>query len=408
MEALLNKVRGSEYNENENDKVMSRLQWLNHLSMIFNLTAGAASLHPSACSITTEAFLNTLIENFQHLPLIPYLSYSKTTSIKCLSFKDIFTCFESDFGKLISWDYIMDRIITLENSLQSHKRRERSESPGSIDLNELVYISKMSSSSVDYDNEPEHRSQRLGDLRIPQTPPGFDSYSINNVAENYTPSPRASVDSGFKKRLPLRVPEFGESMKSFMISKAADSHTKLNLSCKKISILSVQLPTTLIELNLSHNRLARFPNLEDVERLEYLNLSWNLLISVSGIKKLSNLKELHLAHNRITEIDSLSQCENLIVLDLSYNKLLYFQAIAALENINTLRVLNLEGNGIVKQIGFRENITAMLPQLTTLNPKNISSFSKYNTETAAKIEKHLKHTIGTLKKSESLKIRAKK
>ena len=102
MENLLNKVRGSDYNENENEKVMSRLQWLNHLSMIFNITGGIGSINPSSCSVTTEAFLNTLIENFQHLPLLPPSVYLKSTTVKCLSFKEIFMCFESDFGKLIN------------------------------------------------------------------------------------------------------------------------------------------------------------------------------------------------------------------------------------------------------------------------------------------------------------------
>lgn len=407
MESLLNKVRGSEYDEKENDKVMSRLQWLNHLSMIFNITAGIASVHPSSISITTEAFLNTLIENFQNLPMVQYEIYSKSSSVKCLSFNDIFICFESDFGRMITWDYILEKLLVLENPLQSHKRKHRSENPGSIDLTELVYISKMSSSSVDYDNEPEHRSQRLGDLRIPQTPPGLESYSFHRIAENFTPNPSELYDNGLSRGA-LRVPDLKDNIRNFMISKAADIYTRLNLSCKKISILTISLPDTLIELNLSHNRLTRFPNLDQVERLEFLNLNWNLLVSLSGTKKPSNLTELYLAHNRITELDQLAQCENLVILDASYNKLAYFQSISALENLQSLRTLNLEGNGITKQPGFKENISTMMPQIVNLNPKNIMSSSKYQSQSEPQSTKRLKNSTNLLQKSESMKPRHKK
>ena len=401
MDSLLDKIRGSNYNENENLKVMGRLQWLNHLCLIFNLTSGSASILPSPCSITTEAFLNTLIENFQNLPLVPLSQYN--SPVKSLSFKDIFSCFESDFGRLITWDYVLEKLVNLEKIEQSKNKRERSESPGSIDLNELVYISKLSSSSVDYDNE--HRCQRLGDLRIPQTPPGLESYSFQALSENFTPSPRGSQDYGnlnaFSNRLPLRVPELGDHLRNFMLSKSSEERIRANLSCKKISILTSPLPSSLIELNLSHNRIARFPNLEGLERLEYLSLSWNVLISLSGIKRLCNLREIYMAHNRISELDHISQCENLVIVDASYNKILYFQAIAELQNTKLLKVLSVEGNGIIKQLGFKDSMNSMLPHVSSINPKNISTFSKFPSQQANK-------KGYTLKKSESLKIKSRK
>ena len=169
----------------------------------------------------------------------------------------------------------MEKLVSLVAPSKAHNRRERSESPGSIDLNELVYISKISSSSVDYDNETEHRGQRLGDLRIPQTPPGLETYSFHMQSGNYTPSPRNSQDyTNFNNnRPPLRVPELGDHLRNFVMSKSSEENIRLNLSCKKISILSTPLSNTLIELNLSHNRITRFPNLEDTDRLEYLNMS---------------------------------------------------------------------------------------------------------------------------------------
>ena len=269
MESLLHKMRGPEYSETENEKVMSRLQWLNHLSLIFNLTSNIASIVPISHSITTEAFLNTLIENIQSLPLLPFSVYNTSTSIKSFSFAEIFSCFENDFGKLINWDYIMEKIMNHQENKKTHRRKD---SPSSIDLNELVFISKHTSSSVDYDYEVE-KSRKIGDLRIPQTP-GLETGSFQALSGQFTPSPRNSQDySGFDSKYSLKVPDFRDSIRSFVLSKDSDKTIKLNLSCKKISILTTKLPLTLIELNLSHNRLTRMPNVEDLERLEYLNLS---------------------------------------------------------------------------------------------------------------------------------------
>ena len=127
-----------------------------------------------------------------------------------------------------------------------------------------------------------------------------------------------------------------------------------------------------------------------------------MLISLSGIKKLNNLKELYLAHNRITEIEHLASCENLIILDSSYNKLQNFQAIAGIEELKSLKILNLEGNGIVKQLGFKENITTLIPSITNLNPKNVEKFSKFQAQV------HSFHEKKIFKKSDSMKIKYKK
>jgi hypothetical protein len=399
MESLLNKIRGPEYNEHE--KVMSRLEWLSHLSMIFNITAGVPLILPVSSSITTEAFLNTLIENFHNLPLMGLALYSKTSTVKALSFKDVFICFEHDFGKFINWDYIMEKILDFNKVKQGHSMRDGSDSPGSIDLNELVFISKLTSSSVDYDYETDHRSQRIGDLRIPQTPPGLENRSFPAPGE-YTPSPRDSQDFNSFSSRALRVPELGDSFRTYVLSKENEDNIRLNLSYKKISTLSIKLPLTLIELDLCHNRLARMPNLEDLERLEYLNLSWNLLTSVTGLKKILNLKELYLSHNRIHDLENLSGCESLVIIDAGHNKISFFQNISALAELISLKLLNLDGNSIIKQIGFKENLANILPNIEEFDLKNIYKFTAF--------QNNLKnHSKGKqLTKSLSLKVKTKK
>ncbi|OMJ85939.1 hypothetical protein SteCoe_12642 [Stentor coeruleus] len=422
MESLLSKMRGSDYEdlENDNEKVMGRLEWLNHLSLIFNLTASIPSLTPCSSSITTEAFLNTLIENLSRLPLIPYSNYRKTSSVRCLSFKEVFTLFENDFGKVMNWDYILEKVMNFAYPTPGHRRGERSESPGSIDLNELVYISKMSSSSVDYDYENEHKSQKLGDLRIPHTPPSIESPEIQGKSGKLTPSPRGSQDFFQNTRASLRVPEISDNARLIGVNNSEEKgfsawakqesasyerfsvgdNMHVNLSCRKISILSMKLPNTLVELNLSHNRLTRMPSLDDIDCLECLNLSWNLLTAVTGTRKLRGLKELYLAHNKISEVEALNYCENLVILDLSFNKVQYFQGISGLSSVKSLRVLDIEGNTITKQIGFKENLASMLPQVVELNSKNIGKYTKFD-QNVSRDSKNKKNPFGGLKKSES-------
>jgi hypothetical protein len=393
MESLLPKMRGLNYLDSENDKVMGRLEWLNHLSLVFNITANLPLISPSSSSITTEAFLNSLIESVSHFPLCPAASFTSTSSVKYLSFKEVFSLFEKDLGKILSWDHIMDKIVTFERTMPGHRRGEKSDAPGSIDLNELVYISKIGSLSVDFDSEGEHRVQKLGDLRIPQTPPGLETHSFQMLAGNFTPSPQESLEFG-SLRASLRVPEMGNEGRSIRIT--TEKPTAMNLSCKKLTVLTCKLPNSLIELNLSHNRISRMPNLEDVDKLEYLNLSWNLITNLAGSRGMRTVRELYLAHNRVEEASSLAVCENLVILDLSYNKIMHFQGIAGLAEVQTLKVLDIEGNGVAKQIGLKESLSATIPQVVELNSKNIHKFSKFlQAKTTLSSSKALKSSAKT-------------
>ena len=101
MQSLLDKLRSSD-DENLEESVMSRLDWLNYLCKIYNLTACCISIQPSSSLIKTEAFLNTLIENITNFPLVKFENYNQLSSVKCISFKEIFQCFETDFGKILS------------------------------------------------------------------------------------------------------------------------------------------------------------------------------------------------------------------------------------------------------------------------------------------------------------------
>ena len=395
MESLLNRVGGS-----ENEHVMGRLEWLNHLSLIFNLTANLPMISPCSISITTEAFLNTLIDNFSRLPLRPYSEHGSKSSVKSISFKDVFIMFENDFGRILNWDHIMEKVMSFEINHNTH-RRGGSESPGSIDLNELVFISKLSSSSVDYDYENEHRSQRLGDLRIPHGPQNMGSDSFIAISGNFTPSPRDSQDFGNKAS--LRVPELGDNLIS-LVMKQSENSTRLNLSCKKLVILSQQLPSTLIQLDLSHNRIERLPNLEYLEKLDYLNLSWNCIQGLNGCKPLKSLKELFLSHNKISEINEIELFDKLVIMDLAFNQISSVNAVFNVGKVADLKVLVLEGNTITKLSGWKEKILGIAPWISEFSCSGVLKFSKYPQSSVSKLKKKAQ---GVIKKSHSGKMRNK-
>ena len=88
----------------------------------------------------------------------------------------------------------------------------------------------------------------------------------------------------------------------------------------------------------------KIPMLKDLQNLQILNLSDNLLIDISPLKELSNLKNLNLANNQLTQIGSLENLQNLIELQLSGNQL---SDISSLQSLNEIEKLRLHRNRIV-------------------------------------------------------------
>lgn len=358
-----------------------------------------ASLKSITNSITTEAFLNTLLDNISRLPLLAKDFYRRSSSVQSLSFDSVFSCFESDFGKHLTWDYVMNQIVMLSIRSDSFVDEGMPESPKSIDLNELVYISRFSNSSPDIE-DVEQRLPRVGDLRIPQTPPGLrgeNDFTSSVHHREFSASSRISLDASpyanNGRSAPLRLPDFHESIQKIQdsqlitfsepqeeIENSRDEDVykpqgALNLSGKKMTSLKQILTSNILILNLSNNRFSKIPHFGSVNNLEVLDLSWNLLETVQGLSNLKLLKELYLSHNLITKMNTLSQNECLALVDISSNKIQQFQCFAALAQNKRLRVLSVTGNKILKSRDFKRNVEALLPQIIVLNPENILEHS---------------------------------
>ncbi|NWS71543.1 LRCC1 protein, partial [Crotophaga sulcirostris] len=169
------------------------------------------------------------------------------------------------------------------------------------------------------------------------------------------------------------------------------------------SLLAVSLSSDLHTLNAHCNRISRIEGLDHLRNLQHLDLSSNQIRRIEGLSSLVNLRTLSLSCNLITRVEGLEKLFNLTMLNLSYNHihdLSGFQCLHGtnhkishiylhsnrinninhlLQCINGLRCLTnltLEKSGKANPVchiaGYRETVLQTLPQLTTLDGRNIS------------------------------------
>lgn len=391
MESLSSLLHGAEHCNDEKHKVLERLDWLIYLKVIFNKAANDSGIRTSSHSITVEAFLNTLIESANDLPLMKAQEFEARSTVQTLSLEDVFMGFESEFGKTLSWDDIMEQLMLLKRQASE----AAVESPRSIDVNELVYISRRSNSSAELPTEEYSRSPRVkSDLRIPQTPPSrsqeFPVQVFEPVLSASNPSltTRSNYIIGRRQQpvedeaLDLSYPEGSSDQ---------DLETAINqyASRKKLTCLSAAgyritqlpvLPFTLIVLNLADNSISDISSLMALTQVQFLNLSYNSLTSLTGLQNMHKLNELYLAQNSLMRVCNLQRNAQLSVLDLSHNNIEFYEELASLVSNKMLRVLRVKGNKIREKKEFETNLRALLPFVEVLDPQSItahSSFSSY-------------------------------
>ena len=87
--------------------------------------------------------------------------------------------------------------------------------------------------------------------------------------------------------------------------------------------------------------------MENMERFVYmqsLDLSNNLLMSLSGVSQMLALRELRVAHNQITSLDGLQSLVQLTVFDYSHNRVGDLREVVRLKQNGNLREVWAEGN----------------------------------------------------------------
>ncbi|CAH1990735.1 unnamed protein product [Acanthoscelides obtectus] len=121
---------------------------------------------------------------------------------------------------------------------------------------------------------------------------------------------------------------------------------------------------------------------EDVEKIEHLNnwcrglqilyLQANLISKIENLNKLKKLQYLNLAINNIEVIENLKGCESLEKLDLTLNFVGNLESVCSLKDNINLRELILTGNPCCEYKGYRDYVIAKLPQLVSLDVKEIT------------------------------------
>jgi protein phosphatase 1 regulatory subunit 7 len=125
----------------------------------------------------------------------------------------------------------------------------------------------------------------------------------------------------------------------------------------QIARIDPGLPPSLVKLDLYDNLIHRVQNLEALGDLTSLDLSYNKIKHIKGVKHLKKLKELYFAQNSISRIEELDGLINLVSLELGANRIrvttfpenvLIVKEITGLETLTSLQELFLGKNKITQ------------------------------------------------------------
>ncbi|CEI95695.1 hypothetical protein RMCBS344292_09874 [Rhizopus microsporus] len=125
-----------------------------------------------------------------------------------------------------------------------------------------------------------------------------------------------------------------------------DSLCYLYANNNRLTSIDLNNLTRLQQLNLSYNYLSQLENLSELKSLRALDLGHNFIRSYSPLGKLEGIVSLSLKSNdihRLNEFQEFNQCSNLEILDLSFNRI---ERLESIESLTNLRELNIDHNNV--------------------------------------------------------------
>ena len=117
--------------------------------------------------------------------------------------------------------------------------------------------------------------------------------------------------------------------------------------------------------------LSKYSKYDNISEIKKLNIWGEDIEDISIISKMPNLEVLSLSSNKISSLFPLSYCLNLREIILRNNNIYSFDELYHLKNLPHLKELWLEGNPISKDTFYIKKVLNILPNLHTLDNKNI-------------------------------------
>ncbi|XP_071540518.1 uncharacterized protein dtr [Panulirus ornatus] len=141
------------------------------------------------------------------------------------------------------------------------------------------------------------------------------------------------------------------------------------------TISGLQHLSNLRSLYLHNNYLTSLDGLQNLYSLVTLNVAYNMISNIEHICGLPRLETLQVGHNRLSsneELARLGRCPLLSCLDLSQNNLQYSDIVQVVGELRELRVLQLSGNPVVREIRpYRNTLVVACRNLTYLDDRPV-------------------------------------
>ena len=149
----------------------------------------------------------------------------------------------------------------------------------------------------------------------------------------------------------------------------------------QITRIDPGLTPSLEKLDLYDNLIHRIQNLDQLVNLTSLDLSYNKIKHIKGVKHLKKLKELFFVQNAISRIEQLDGLTNLVSLELGANKIRVYpspppltQEITGLETLTALEELWL-GKNKITQLKVPPSSQYLTSRVLKISPHYDSSHS---------------------------------